>query len=451
LKFLAILDILDAKQCTEIRFDDPMHGELDFSVLKDRGFDGVKSIVFDHPGEVLQLRNIPEGVTHLDCKEQLLIDLDGLPATIEEIEVTDNKIEKVNAKNLPKLKALRISNNKLTQLVSLPETLQILECDNNDLRRIDLAYCIHLKTLHCSNNALLILEHVPPSLEDFVMDNDVTIDNSTISAKKKEKKIDFIESINEYFKLKNDYETKLSKAKRSAYEKGGKGTKGLKKAREVRGICVKCKRKVGSIFQLKEQKYIALCGDKSKPCDLNIQIFNGDQYDLRELLDIYNNEVLDAKERIIRDKLDALFNYVSPGAAVGEFKEDLKNYDSSSKMYKLMYDDYVKIYDSPERKQQYSRKMEEMYRICGEIDKMMEEYKKTGMKEALTQAMNTYVKDYVPVIQSMRILKYVINNVEVTPGYSLLSDVSKLVQHEVAMFDRDYIYGEEPRVQKYQV
>lgn len=206
-ELLTILERLDTAHAQELRFEDAMHGDMDLAILRDRGFKHINSIVFAVPGEITHLRNIPMGIVHLECSEQLLTSLDALPASLEEIDLTGNSLTKFDARDVPKLKVLRISNNELTQLVHLPETLETLECDNNQLRRIDLSTTRALTSLHCSNNPLLILEHVPNTLNDLVMENNpfTEVDHSPVvhgsSSRDQDKKFNYLESIYDFFRL----------------------------------------------------------------------------------------------------------------------------------------------------------------------------------------------------------------------------------------------------------
>jgi len=284
------------------------------------------------------------------------------------------------------------------------------------------------------------------------MDNDIVIENAKTPAKKSDQKFHYLESIQEFFRLKDDYETKLLKAKRVAFEKAGKGKLGKKRAREVQGKCVGCNRSVGSVFRTADKKYSAHCGDTVKPCGLNIQIFNGDIFNFEELIDIHLADTLpDSKQNMIQQKMDALFGYVGEKQAVEEFKQKLAEYQSTSDFYKELFDKYSSVYNNVERKTNLSRKMQEQYRIQEIVRKMIEEYEQTGVREALHQAMSVYVNELLPVVQSIRTMKYAIHHVEVTPGEDLNTTVSTLVQYEVGPFERDLVIGEAPRVQKFHI
>lgn len=454
LNFMSLLDKLDTNYVTELNINTSLHGELDFSVLSDRGFKKVDSISFVYSGEVTSIRNIPEGVVKLECDDQLLADLDGLPSTLEEIDVSENSLSKFDASKLPKLRFLRISDNELTEITNLPTTLEILECENNQLRRLDLAGTPKLKTLKCSNNPLLMLEHVPASLVNLEMENNpfVEIDRSKPAEKgekgerARDKKYDYLESIREYFRLKNDYEVKLRKLRRAAYERGATKKESRYKARSIKPVCINCKRNVGTVFDHKDQKYTAVCGDRTKPCELNIRIFIGDYFRMDELLKLYSDEIQDDKQKIIAQKMDTLFEYVSPTESARTFKDVLKQYTDTSATYKQTLADYETIYNNPQRKADLDRKMEEMYRIRDDIRKLLDEYKKSGNREVLIAAVEMHVKDLTPVIHNLRLTKYDSMLVETTAEEPY---ISTLVQREVSAYKRDFLYGQSPKVMNF--
>ena len=453
-EFLTFLDQIDAAHATEIRFDSPMHGDIDFSVLRDRGFKHIVTIIFDEPGEVTNLRNIPEGVAYIDCQNQLLTSLDSLPTSIEEIDITNNSIKKFDARTTPKLRSLYIANNVLSQLVNLPDTLVTLECENNQLRRLDLSNTRSLVSLHCSNNPLLMLEHVPPTLTDLLMENNplLEIDRSDPTSGRggkqeaaADKRYDYLESIYEYFRLKNEYEVKLHKLKRTAFEKQENKRAGKRSARAVRAPCISCKRRVGTVFTMKDQMYTAVCGDKDKPCNLNIQIFNGYYLNATDLLNIYRTDIANIQEKVIVQKLKTLFNYVGERTAVDKFKAELEEYNQSNQMYQDLLKHHMEVYDNPDTAAQLARKNQEMYRVRGDIDRMISEYRKTGNRDILTSAIEMQIRDLIPILHNIRLLKYDSMTMEADPD----DVVSTLIQEKIAPHKRDFTFSEKHRVIKF--
>jgi len=445
------LDTLDSTHVTELRFDISFHGDLDFSILEDRGFKKVDAIVFERDGEITNLFNLPERIKQLTLTNQLVIGLDKLPANMEILNLSDNHISKFDASMVPKLHTLLISNNELTELVNLPDKLEILECENNQLRRLDLAGTPKLKTLVCSNNPILVLEHVPASLVDLQMENNpfIEIDRSAPNAKRgkrTDKLFDYRESLNEYFRLKTAYETKERKIKRTAFEKGATKREGRHNARSAKIPCFNCNRPGGTKFDYTDRHYTATCGVKSNPCKLDINLFSGNYLELEGLIDIYREDIQAGKQSIIEQKMDTLFKYISEGASAKVYVKRIEQYTDTSKMYKSNLDTYDKIYNNPIRIQQMEKKTEGIYRIREDIDKLLDEYKKSGNREILVGAMEMYTTDLIPAIQNMRLIKY--DNVFM----ETISDdppVTKMISNEVSIVRNDVIFGEDPTVVKF--
>lgn len=450
--FLNMLELINKNHAIEIRFDYPMYGDLDFSVLKDRDYKRLTKIIIDQPGKITNIRNIPEGITHLVCQCQSLTSIsENIPSTIEEIDCTNNLIESFDGKNTPKLKVLRISDNEISKIDNLPSTLTMLVCENNQLRRIDLSTTPSLKTLHCSYNPLLLLEHVPPTLVDLRMENNpfteiIHQQGERVKTRSESgKRFEYLESIFDFYKLKHAYETKLRKMQNTAFHRGATRRERIRNVKMVKAPCISCKRNVGTIFKLHDRRCVAVCGDKVKPCNLDIQIYNSRSIHLGELLDLYKTQFIEKnKENIIRQKMDTLFNYVSERDAIMDFKADLKELNESSSSYKRILHDYENLYNNDTRKLQIQRKQEEIYRLQGDISKIMDQYKKTGNRKMLTDAMEMQVRDLNPAIQNLRLLKYD------TMYMEEFEEMSQLIQSEVS-FERNYDKGlnEDPRVVKY--
>ena len=51
----SLLDRIDSTQTTELSITDVLHGNLDFSVLQDRGFESIQKIIIEKPGELTDI------------------------------------------------------------------------------------------------------------------------------------------------------------------------------------------------------------------------------------------------------------------------------------------------------------------------------------------------------------------------------------------------------------
>ena len=112
----SLLDRVDSSLTTELSITDVLHGNLDLSLLKDRGFENVQKIIIEKPGELTNISNIPNSVKILNCNHQMLKEIEKMPSELEELYVSNNVIEKFDCSLVPKLRVLHISNNELQEL-----------------------------------------------------------------------------------------------------------------------------------------------------------------------------------------------------------------------------------------------------------------------------------------------------------------------------------------------
>jgi len=445
-----LLNTLDPMDTFEILFENPVSGDLDFSVLKEKLFTKADSIVFKQPGQVTELRNIPDQVVYIECANQLLTSLENLPSSLEELYVHHNKLTKFNGKDCPKLRILNISDNELTHLDNLPSTLETLECENNQLQKISFEHAQALHTLKASNNPLLVLEHVPDSLVHMEMENNPFTeiereDGSKKDKKKQGKKLEYLEGLHEYFRLKNKYDEKMLKMKRDAFEKGSSKKNGQKLVREVKPVCIHCKRKVGTLFFMKDDTYYAMCGDQHKPCELSIKIYRGAYFQLDEVMEMEQDEIRDKREQIIKLKMNSLFKYISPEEMARQFKIDLEEFNEDTALQIKSRTHYDKLYNNYARESKTASKQEEVYRIIQDIEKLLETYKVSENREVLIASVQMQITDLIPALKNLRWMKY---------DTMLMEDdkktgISTLIQREVSIQHKDYVIGKDPTVLKF--
>jgi hypothetical protein len=240
--FLDFLDHLNP-QVSDISIREPLSGDLDFSVLKECNFSNITSLQFEK-GNITSLKNIPEGITKLICMDNLLVELD-LPASIVEANVSGNGVKHIDFKELINLKELRICGNQFSTLYDLPEGLEILYCKNNQLKNIDLDGVENLKVLHCSNNPSLTIAHFPDTITDLKMENNPLLqinkegdDSEKSSEENGENHADYMESLNTYFEMKEEYQTKVYDMKKKVFNKAKSKKAAKKMMAELKSKCI---------------------------------------------------------------------------------------------------------------------------------------------------------------------------------------------------------------------
>jgi len=264
---------------------EPLHGDLDFAILRNNGFMFVHTILLVE-GEITSIRNVPETVHTLKCPKNLLFSIENLPSSLIHLEIPYNYLTNFDFSNTGDLQYINVSNNNIVNLENFSPELTEIYLQQNKLTHLDLRGLPKLKSLNISNNNITIIENLPENIIDFVMENTPSIEfrNSPIIPEINKDKteeesiqqnINYVEAIHEYFRLKAQYETSVYKLKKTAYQSVKSKKEGKKRAQAVKPKCINCKRPVGTIFSTKDERCIAVCGDSVQPCKLNIELYKG--------------------------------------------------------------------------------------------------------------------------------------------------------------------------------
>ena len=449
-QLIDILETLPPSSTHKLNISIPLSGEVDFSILASMGFNHIRSIHLGE-GKITQIKHIPNTVTIFHCPKNILTVLD-LPKQIKEFNCAHNHIHTLELTGIHELTKLVCSYNELTELVNLPDTLVEIDCEYNNITHLDLDGLNSLKRLHCSHNKLMIIQNLPSELEDLQMDNNPMTEiehlahgkSKTVVESDTEKKVDYIEGLNEYFRLKTKYENKVNDMKKAAFYSSTNKKVGKRKAASVKPPCINCKRPVGSIFSHHDEKYTAICGDKDSPCNFNIQIMNGYFFNFESLLTMTTESLADAKTAIIIQKLDTLFNYLSEVRSSALFKKELENYTKSSEHYKTVHDIHEQLHKNMHKKELIERKTSEIYELLENIQIMLNEYDKTKNIEILKTLVQMQKDELIPKVEFLRRLKY-----EVMEMYEDKHEVLHLVQNGIPLSKIDYTYSEPARVVKF--
>jgi Leucine-rich repeat (LRR) protein len=449
-----------SKSTSELVIREPLHGDLDFAYLGESGFNHIKHIELGE-GEITSIRNLPDEVRTLIVGRNLLTNLDNLSHKLEKIVCEDNYLTYFDGKSTPKLQVLNLSNNKVAELSELPEDLEELYVTNNQLKILDVENCQKLRILHASNNPMLVIEHVPASLVDIQSENtpfaDYTPRGEENSTETDSQKIDYIEALHQYFKLKNQYDTNNQSIRKDIYRKAATKKIGRTLLQQYKPKCVNCKRPVGTIFELKDEYYVAMCGDTNRAtkCNLDIKLYRGGYSDEEYMTYLFKEDTEKIQTSIIRQKLDVLFNYIGEAAAANIFKKKLEHYTSDSSMYKELLTNHNQLYYSEERHRQMNDAIENVEKITLVIKHMVEDYEQTNNKQTLRDAVQMQITDLHPAIENLRRLKYStmeVDNKDIIHGSSLNQSVTylcTLVQKPIHISDIDQTFGEKANVVKF--
>lgn len=218
---------------------------------------------------------------------------------------------------------------------------------------------------------------------------------------------EFLEKLNEYYRLKNSYESLYRDKKNSVLKNPSLNIKQKKTAiLKIKRNCISCKRPVGSIFQSKDNFLYAICGDKSNPCSLNIKINRGLFVNINELIDVFQEGVDEKKMKIIESKLDLLFNFKTENQIITLFnsiKNELNNDLEAVLEYKTSL---IDITDNIANKNLIESKTTIIYEKIDLIKDTMKQFNETGEIQFIKDILQIYSSELIPMIDSLKKLKY---------------------------------------------
>ena len=231
--------------------------------------------------------------------------------------------------------------------------------------------------------------------------------NSVSSVKSIHDDAEFLEKLDEYYRLKNKYDTKVHEKKNSILKDNNLS---MKQKREKYGKfkfkCINCSRNVNTIFNIDNGILTAICGDKSSPCKLNIKINRGKFMDLRTLIDTFQSSSDDFKEEIIASKLKLLFGYKTEVETLKSFKGLKKELMFDLESLAEYKTEFINVIYNMKNKDVLKNKMILFYRYIENIKDSMKEYNETGENQIIKDIISLYQRDLKPLLSDINSLEY---------------------------------------------
>jgi hypothetical protein len=454
-----LLDVLENLLPTidNLVFKEPLHGDIDFAVMEECGFNNVTSLVFE-AGDITSIRNLPKQITRIHIAQNLLAHLEDLPESLVDLNAAGNGLKRIDLSKLPNLKSVNVSNNELTDIILSP-SIETLLCENNKLIQLDLDGMELLKTLNCNGNPLLSITNFQDTIENFTMETNPALEIRRKMGKETNEakpNVEFKQAIQHYFEIKNEYDEKRKEKKSILYEKAKKRGIAKIKRREMlqnyKMPCVFCERSVDTIFTCKDRVYKAKCGDEKNPCNLNIEIYAGDYKAITYTLNLFKTMMEEQREEIIKIKMDSLLNYQSEQKSVKEFKKKLEEYNEIVDFFKIMEKDYEDFFFNKETDAKIKMKTLNIFKLQEQMRKMLDDYKRTsievgaGSQQTLSDIMLFYAEKLLPEYRNLQEFKYPFKEIEyIEPELTYV-----LIQKSIEFNKIDYSYGNiEPEVISY--
>ena len=227
-------------------------------------------------------------------------------------------------------------------------------------------------------------------------------------------KISVEDAINEYYRLKNVYETsyyeKYLKPIIKA-EKKSKREKRVEFSKLPKAECINCKRNVGTTFlivgKVSERMYTAKCGDKTDPCPLNINIVNGKYNTFSSEINKYENDIDKLKTDIIKEKYNIMFGYTPEENGIENFTSMSNELKDTTMLAGYVIEKNILVNYNPE-KEELLRKSVTIFGTdyLMQFKQMVEQFNQDGNEAIMTEAAKFYKDEMIPRLKEIQGLKY---------------------------------------------
>ena len=248
----------------------------------------------------------------------------------------------------------------------------------------------------------------------------------------------------EYYKLKDKYDDKYDSKKMSIMSDE---TLSMSKKRDriarlgATKKCIICRAEGGTIFTDENRILKAVCGNKSNPCGLNIEISKGKVGCVDQLIDISYRKIEKIKENIIKYKLDLLFKYITDSQLQQKFGEAKGELEAEMVKYEKLYSTYIDVLNNPEKVKDIKTYNTEINAHVEQIKQIMKEYISTNNKDQLKTVIDIYLNHIIPIAEKLRNATYMYNDIE----YNDDTQVFKLIQNKNTIKNME-VYLERPHV-----
>jgi hypothetical protein len=253
------------------------------------------------------------------------------------------------------------------------------------------------------------------------------------------------DAFNEYYKLKNKYESDYNKDKQKIIKNKMMSWKEKRdEFKQLKPKCINCKRPVGTIFSIKKsgdpkndyRELKAVCGSLTEPCTLNILINAGITYNILDHIKELEKDIEDYKNEIIEYKNKLLFGYVQSETVIENFEKIKEAINDTSFLLNINYEHLFDIVDNKATNESIAKLKEEIYIFINEIKESMKNFDTTKNVQFVRDSIDIYVNQMETKLQELSKLKYKVNLVE----FDESEGIYRLIQKKNGIADLEDVY-----------
>lgn len=261
-----------------------------------------------------------------------------------------------------------------------------------------------------------------------------------------------IEAINEFYRLKDKYESVYYDKYVKPIIKNNKSNreKRIEYSKLPKHECINCKRNVGTIFSIvpdkKEllRKFIAKCGDISDPCPLDIQINYSSRDPFDKLITSGLDDIDSLKLNIIKAKNNSLF-FNNPNILT-DFERITNQLKFETEQTGATIETNILKNHNPVKINLLNKTIDEFGKsFIIPFKQMIKDYMEKNDELKLNQAVNFYIFEMIPKLKEIQLLQYEVNYIE----YNENSNEYFLIQQQNSLQNKEFCFEEDDKVIKF--
>ena len=230
---------------------------------------------------------------------------------------------------------------------------------------------------------------------------------------------EYIKYFEKYYKLKSAYYEK-NKKRISSIKGDNKLTlkKKMKKMKKMKIYCIQCERDGGTVFEEKGRELHAYCNSKTDKCELDLHLKKASTMYLPDTVQSFNDELNIIKEKIVKTKLDNIFDLEKEEITTQKFNVLKEEYKEKNKIHNTLKNKLNEYLNYKWESKEDQEKLLEVKELVKENIKSFNSFKsvyknlikreRTELKPntLLEEAIRYYKKNLLPLNEIIRDLKY---------------------------------------------
>ena len=223
----------------------------------------------------------------------------------------------------------------------------------------------------------------------------------------------YLEEVREFYILKKRYEKYKESIKNKIINSDNSIQVKKQLLAKTKFKCINCKNEGGTIFHIDESNLKVFCGNKSNPCNINLNIKRKKFTNLKENLINIENEINLKKKDIIISKLNYIFKYIEEDKAIENFEKIKSELTELQKNYNILFEKYLYLFDKDNANSAIQDLLLQQHNYVNEFKEILDLYYTTRENKYLKNALNYYITNIINIDEKIlnNQYKYNVHNV----------------------------------------